>query len=210
MKRLAITAPTFLLALLLAFGCVAPEKAREPGGSQQMLPNGGGTRDPYLQVIENFSRGETEYEGLYNQFTYKATIVNSAVRESMLLKEADYFKWDPSQLQIERDKAAEKMATATDVFISFYTPERKNDNLTDSKSIWRVYLDFNGKRYEGKPRKARKLFAEMATLFPYHTRWNTAYYIEFQVPTAEAEGGSSKLTVTGPLGIKEVEFPSIR
>jgi hypothetical protein len=206
MKRIAYSA----LPLILVLGCVSPEKAREPGGSAQMLPNGGGTVDPYLKVIENFSRGEVEYEGLYNQFTYKATLVNAPIREAMLLKEAEYFKWDPSQLQTERDKAAEKMANSTDVFLSFYTPERKNDNLTDSKSIWRVYLDTNGKRYEGKPRKAKKLFAEMATLFPYHTRWNTAYYIEFPVPTSEIEGSSSKLTVTGPLGFKEVEFPSIR
>ena len=175
-----------------------------------MMPSGGGTQDPYLKVIENFSRGETEYEGLYNQFTYKGTLINSPIREAMLLKEADYFKWDPQQLQAERDKAAEKMAASTEVFLSFYTPERKNDNLTDSKSIWRIYLDLGGKRYEGKARKARKLFAEMATLFPYHTRWNTAYYIEFPVPTAEVENVSSRLTVTGPLGIKEVDFPSAR
>jgi hypothetical protein len=199
-----------VLPLVLMFGCVSPEKAKEPGGAQQMMPNGGGTSDPYLQVIESFSRGEVEYEGLYNQFTYKATLINSPIREAMLLREADYFKWDPAQLEAERTKAADRMTTMTDVFLSFYTPERKNDNLTDSKSIWRVYLDLGGKRYEGKARKAKKLFAEMSTLFPYHTRWNSAYYVEFAVPTATVEAGSSRLTVTGPLGVKEVDFPSIR
>jgi len=205
MKRLVI-----FLMMLVSFGCVSPEKAREPGGSVQMMPEGGGTRDPYLIVIEQFSQGEAEYESFYNQFTYRATLVNSAIREALLLREAQYFKWDPSKLAAEREKAAEKMLTSTEVFMSFYTPERRNDNLTDVKSIWRVYLDADGKRYEGKPRKARKLFAELAALYPYHTRWNTPYLVEFNVPTASIERSNLKFIVTGPLGDKEVAFNAIR
>lgn len=199
-----------LICIFVATGCIAPEKAREPGGSQQMLPGGGGTQDPYLKVIEQFSRGEAEYSGFYNQFTYKGTLINAAVREALLLHEAEYFKWDPTQLQTERDKAAAKMLESTEVFLSFYTPERKNDNLADLKSIWRIYLDVGGKRYEGKAKKARKLPAELQSLYPYHTRWNTPYYVEFPAPTATIEGQQATLIVTGPLGSKEVSFPPVR
>lgn len=190
--------------------CTAPEKAREPGGSTQMLPGGGGTQDPYLKVIEQFSRGEAEYSSFYNQFTYKATLINSPVREALLLHEAEYFKWDPSQLQAEREKAAKKMAESTELFVSFYTPERRNDNLSDLKSIWRIYLDVDGKRYEGKAKKSRKLLAELQSLYPYHTRWNTPYYVEFAVPTTAIEMGNPRLLITGPLGSKEVGFPPAR
>jgi hypothetical protein len=194
----------------LLSGCVAPEKAGEPGGAIQMLPAGGATRDPYLTVIESFSEGEADYEGFYNQFTYRATLINSPVREALLLHEADYFKWDPAQLADARAKAAEKMRSTTEVFISFFTPDRRNDNLSDAKSIWRVYLDVNGRRYQGLPKKSRKLLAELQSLYPYHTRWNTAYLIEFPVPTATAEKGEAKFTLTGPLGTKEVSIPAAK
>lgn len=199
-----------LLAVLcaLAVACTTPEKAGEPGGSVQMLEKGGGTVDPYLQVIEQFSEGDADYESFYNQFAYRATVVNSAVREATLLREADYFKWDPGQLAAEREKAAQKMGQSTEVFMSFFTPERRNDNLTDSKSIWRIYLDVGGKRYQGRPKKAKKLFAELNALFPYHTRWNTPYLVEFALPSSAIEGLPSTFTVTGPLGAKEIEFKS--
>lgn len=190
----------------LSVGCTTPEKAGEPGGANAMLESGGGTVDPYLKVIEQFSDGDSDYESFYNQFAYKATLVNAPVREATLLREAQYFKWDPQQLAEERDKAARKMEESTEVFMSFFTPERRNDNLTDNKSIWRMYLDVGGKRYQGKPKKAKKLFAELSTLFPYHTRWNTPYIIEFPLPTSAVEGATVKFTLTGPLGSREIGF----
>lgn len=189
--------------------CASNEKAGEPGGSNQMLPKGM-TKDPYLTVIETFSAGDAEYAGLYNQFTYRASLINSPVREASLLREAEYFKWDAHQLADAKAKAAEKMANSTEVFMSFFTPDRHNDNLTDGKSIWRVYLDVDGKRYEGVPKKAKKAFAELQALYPYHTRWNTPYLIEFPVPTASVDGITTKYVVTGPLGAQEIAFPSTR
>ncbi len=208
---------TRLISLRLALGitlivhigaCVSAEKAGEPGGSNQMLPKGS-TSSPYLLVLEPFSAGEAEYDGLYNQFTYRATLVNSPVREALLLREAEYFKWDPQQLANAKSKAQEKMANSTEVFMSFFTPDRHNDNLTDSKSIWRIYLDLNGKRFEGVPRKARKAFAELQALYPYHTRWNTPYLVEFPVPTQQAQSGVATYIVTGPLGVQEVKIPAV-
>lgn len=208
MKSQFFASLVFATGLLSAIGCATPEKAGEPGGAAQMLEKGGGTVDPYLRVIEHFSEGDADYESFYNQFAYRATIINAPVREATLLKEAEYFKWDPEQLATERTKAADKMEKTTEVFLSFFTPERRNDNLTDSKSIWRIYLDVGGKRYQGKAKKTKKQFAELQALFPYHTRWNSPYVIEFALPTSLIEGLPSKLTVTGPLGAKEVDFAS--
>ncbi len=206
--RIALNLTLTLATLIFIGACASSDKAGEPGGSNQMLPKGS-TSNPYLLVLEPFSAGEAEYDGLYNQFTYRATLVNSPVREALLLKEAEYFKWDPQQLFDAKAKAQEKMATSTEVFMSFFTPERQNDNLTDSKSIWRVYLDLNGKRYEGVPRKARKAFAEIQALYPYHTRWNTPYLVDFPVPTLQAQGGVATYIVTGPLGAQEIKIPAV-
>lgn len=198
-----------VLAAACLVACASSQKPGEPGGSNQMIPKGS-TKDPYLLVIENFSAGDAEYDGLYNQFTYRASLVNSPVREASLLREAEYFKWDANHLADAKARAMEKMSTSTEVFMSFYTPDRHNDNLTDSKSIWRIYLDVDGKRYEGSAKKAKKAFAELAALFPYHTRWNTPYIIEFPVPTSAADSSSAKFIVTGPLGAQEIAFPVAR
>ncbi|MCM2282750.1 MAG: hypothetical protein NDI61_12995 [Bdellovibrionaceae bacterium] len=209
MRATHVFCHTLLLSAVLTLGaCATAEKAGEPGGANAMLEKGGGTQDPYLKVIEQFSEGDSDYQTFYNQFAYKATLVNSPVREATLLKEADYFKWDPQQLATERAKAEKKMETTTEIFMSFFTPERRNDNLTDIKSIWRVYLDVDGKRYQGRAKKAKKLFPELNALFPYHTRWNTPYVLEFDLPTQTPQNAGAKLTVTGPLGTREIDFVS--
>ena len=107
------------------------------------------------------------------------------------------------------EKANQEMSHSTRVFISFFTPQRENDNLTDSGSIWKVYLDVNGMRYTGKPLRASRLIAEMRTLFPYHNRWSTGYWVTFPAATSSVEGHPVRLTITGPLGKKDVVFKAM-
>lgn len=164
----------------------------------------------YGMQIDRFSDGDAEYSGFYNNFEYKATLLNSAIRSALLQKQNDYYQWDRDKFMKERDKSDQEAATETSVFLSFFTPDRKNDNLFDSKSIWRVYLEADGRRYQGKVKRVRSLLAELQTLYPYHTRWNTPYVLSFPVPTNSIESQNSTLTVTGPLGSKTVRFTSTR
>ena len=196
--------------MLVIAGCAtADEKSNEPGGAVQMAP-AGPNPTPHFAVIDRFSSGESEYEGFQNQFTFRATLLNEPAREALLLREADYFKWSPAQLDEAKARAANEIAEKTEVFMSFYTPDRRNDNMTDSRSIWRVYLDVGGKRYAGTAKKARKELAELQSLFPYHTRWNTPYVVTFPVPTTTAQLEASSFMVTGPLGTKSVLIPAAR
>lgn len=160
----------------------------------------------HAQVIEKSSSGDSEFSGLYNTFELKATILNSTVRESILKRQSEYYLWEPSQLATEREKATQELSSETGVFLSFSTPERKNDNLADSKTIWRIYLEAGGRRYVGKAKRDRRLIAELQSLFPYHTRWNSPYTITFPVAASALEGQAIRLTVTGPLGTRVLEF----
>lgn len=165
--------------------------------------------DLYAAAIEKYSAGDTEYSGFYNAFEYKATLLNAPIRDVLLEKQANYYQWDQSKLMTERQKSLQELSSQTDIFVSFYTPTRQNDNLADSKTIWKVYLDAGGRRYEGKARKSKALFTELIALYPYHTRWNTPYTLTFPVPTTAIEAQESKLTITGPLGTREVQFPAV-
>lgn len=160
-------------------------------------------------VLQEYSDGESEYVGFYNNFEYRATLKNSSVRQALLELLAQYYQWDSEKLLSERNKSLQEMASETEVFLSFYTPDRRNDNLTDPKSIWKIYLDVGDRRYEGKPRKLRRNLAELQALYPYHTRWNTPYAVVFPIPTSAIETQISVVTVTGPLGTRSVRFKPI-
>lgn len=163
----------------------------------------------FEKLVENYSAGDSEYSGFYNNFEYKATLLNAPVREALLARQSAQYQWDREKLLTEKEKASQEMANETEVFLSFFTPDRQNDNLTDAKSIWRVYLDVAGRRYQGKPSRVRTLLAELQSLFPYHTRWNTPYSVSFPVPTSAIETQPSVLTITGPLGTRSISFKAV-
>jgi hypothetical protein len=163
----------------------------------------------HIAVIEDNSAGDSQFSGLYNTFELKATILNSEVREALLRRQSQYYQWDQAQQNTERERTLQELSSEANVFLSFSTPERKNDNLADKKSIWRIFLDVGGRRYVGQAKKERRLIAELQSLFPYHTRWNTPYMLTFPVGMTAIEAQTMKLTLTGPLGSRVLEFRSL-
>ncbi len=160
----------------------------------------------YSALIDKNSDGQSEYNGFHNNFEFRGTMLNSVVNEGMVKRQGDYYQWEEEKLSTERQKLTQEMSSMTRVHVSFFTPERKNDNLTGAKTIWRVFLDAGGQRYVGTVKKDHRLLAELQVLYPYHTRWTTAYVFEFPVPTSVIEGQDSTLTVTGPLGTRTIKF----
>lgn len=164
---------------------------------------------PHTEIIEKNSSGDSEFSGLYNTFELKATILNTPVRDALIQRQAEYYQWDQAQISAEREKSLQENSSESAIFVSFSTPERRNDNLADKKTIWRVFLDVGGKRYVGQAKKDRRLIAELQSLFPFHTRWNTPYIFTFPVAMNAIETDPIKLTVTGPLGSRVLEFSPV-
>lgn len=163
----------------------------------------------YAALIDRNSDGQSEYNGFHNNFEFRGTLLNSAVMDGMVKRQADYYQWEEEKIASEREKASQEMSSTTRVHVSFFTPERKNDNLADVKSIWRIFLDAGGQRYAGTAKKDRRLISELQVLYPYHTRWTTPYFFEFPVPTTVIEGQDATLTVTGPLGTRTIKFKAL-
>lgn len=162
----------------------------------------------YAKVLDKYSAGDVDYNGFYNSFGFHATIMNSEVLEANVRRQTHFYMWDKNRSEDERNKLFKNAAESTQVFLSFFTPDKKDDNLSTDKSIWRVLLDLNGKRYVGKIKKLKTNLSELITLYPYHTRWNTAYAVSFPVSVSQSETQVSKLTITGPLGSRNIDLNS--
>jgi hypothetical protein len=164
--------------------------------------------DQYVLTIDEYSAGEVEYEGAYNNFRFRTTLMNTVVQQAYIDKKTEIYKWDPVKRQAMLQKMQEPNSSQTSIFMSFFTPIRQDDNLSTAKSIWSIYLQTSQGRYEGKAVKNRDNRTELYLMFPYHQRFSSGYDITFNVPLSQVENEETTLTVSGPLGTKTVKFPA--
>ncbi len=164
------------------------------------------TPDDYIKVIESHSAGDVEYVGAYNHFNFRSTLMNTIIQNAVIDRKAALYLWDDIKKQQELGSMQADNASMTKVFMSFYTPDRRNDNLSTPKTIWALYLETPNGRYTGTAKRVRTNPTELMTLYPNHNRFTTAYSVEFPVALASVEGQKLKLTITGPLGTRSVEF----
>jgi hypothetical protein len=163
----------------------------------------------YESVIDRFTDRKENYTGLYNTLQIGGTLENSRVMAAELDQNARLYQWDQSKFNTEHNAAEEKLSKETSVFISFFTPEKKEDDLNKSTSMWKIFLDANGRRFEGKAVKIKLQPVEVKSLFEYHNRFSTPYRVTFPIGIRLIEGYPSKLTVTGPVGSATLNFPAV-
>jgi hypothetical protein len=163
----------------------------------------------FEKTTENYSNHIQVYSGLYNTVDMTGTLLNSAVAKAQLDQNARKYQWDAARYTTEKASFDARMQNETEIFLSFYTPERKHDDLHKNQTLWKIFLDTNNKRLEGKVKKVKLLTQEIRSLYPYHTTFATAYSITFAIPTRLVELSSSKLTVTGPVGTASLDFRSL-
>jgi hypothetical protein len=191
---------------LMTLACTSESTQTDPQDLKALSEKA--SQEDYEKVLTQYSGGDVDYNGFYNTFGFHVAILNSELIDARIKRQAFYYMWDQGRIDSEKDKSFKKASESTDIFLSFYTPDRHDDNLTTDKSIWRVLLDAGGKRYVGKIKKLKEPLTELATLYPFHTRWNTPYLVSFPIPTSQAETQTSKLTITGPLGSRSIDFPA--
>ena len=156
--------------------------------------------EDYYSALDTKTRKEKVYDGLYAKIEFTAVLLNSEISHLQLDQNARIYQWNLDQYSTEKAKVESDLSKQSTVFLSFFTPERKNDDLNKSKTLWRIFLDTNGKRYEGKIEKIKTVFAEVKTLYPAHNRWSTAYRVTFPVPISAIEkSATNKFTITGPV-----------
>lgn len=168
------------------------------------------SKSQYLNTVDYYSARDQVFSGLQNTIDLHGTMLNSEVMSAQLQYKARVYLWEKEKFMEETAKANAQMKKETSVFVSFYTPERKHNQLNKSKDLWKIFLDVNGKRYEAlKPLKMKELVSEVQGLYHYHQLFSTPYILTFPVSTFEAQKGAVKLTVTGPVASASIDFPAV-
>ena len=160
----------------------------------------------YREVLQKNSQHARSYNGFSNVVEIDAVFLNGEVRDAQTKRKATSFQWSDAEIKADRDYNQKIMLSETDFFMSFFTPESKDDNLGKADTVWRIFLDAGGKRYSGTVQKLQETPSEIADIYPEHTRWATPYLVKFLVPNSQIDGATSAVTITGPLGAAEMQW----
>ncbi len=160
----------------------------------------------FENIITDKTKKLEVYDGLYNILTVQATWLDSRVTEATLSHQARVSQWSEQIYREERTKKVNKNADTTEFFVSLYTPERRHSDLSKTKNLWKIFLEVNGERYEGKATKVKLLLSEIQSVYRYHNRWSVPYLISFSVPTSAVENKPATLTFTGAVGAAQLKF----
>lgn len=189
---------TLILVSFLFLGCAST--STNSNGVQVV------SQSEYEKRIDPHSKSIETYRGLLNTLHMNAVLLNSQVIDSQVLQKARLYQWNAEQLQTERNLLMQDAAKQTSVFVSLYTPDRKHDDLHKNKTLWKIFLDVQGKRFEGRAEKLKLLPNEIQALYPDHTRFATPYMVRFPVSANEIEGQPVKFTVTGTVSSATLEW----
>lgn len=160
----------------------------------------------YFQNLEKHTQRRQVYEGFNAVLDVSASLLTPTVSRGQLDHRARMYQWTEDQYTKELETLSKNQSTQTEVFLSFYTPERKHDDLHRPKTLWKIFLDVNGRRYEGKVEKMKSVLADVRSVYPHHNRWSSAYQARFNIPTQESSSAVATLTLTGPVGSTQIEF----
>lgn len=160
----------------------------------------------YQSLINEKTQRTEVYEGISNILTIQATWLDSQLTEGGLSHSARLAQWNEQTYKDEREKRINENAESTRFFVSFFTPEKKYSDLARSKSLWKVFLEVDGQRYEGKALRVKQSLSEIQVMYPYHNRWSTPYIITFPIATALVENKAATLTFTGAYASSQLHF----
>lgn len=176
--------------------------------SYEVTPTGQSikTTHNYMEIIERHTDSVRLYSGFYNILDMEATLISSEVAEAQLAQGGMLYQWDETRAKEEKAKFESRLSRETEMFLSFYVPDRKQDDLFKANTIWRIFLDVDGKRYAGKATRVKMQLVEIEGLYPYHNRFYSPYMVSFPVSIRSIEGKPMKVTVTGAVGSGVLEF----
>lgn len=198
LRDISLVILIFVGAAILATGCASTyENPQLPA----LVPE-----SEYYSEVAKYTESKKLYDGMYNKLQFSATLLNTKVSRTQADHNARIYQWDADLYANKKSEVETSLSKETKVFLSFFVPERKHDDLNKPKTLWRIFLDAGGKRYEGKAVKIKTILAELQLLYPEHNRWSTAYMVTFPVPVSMIENQETKLTMTGPVVSATAEF----
>ena len=160
----------------------------------------------YAQLITEKTHNDKKYNGFHNLYEVTATLLTTDIQMAQLDRIRFYQSWDQRTYQEQRERKQQNMSQDLQVFLSYYSPKKELKKLHSGETPWKVYLESNGKRYEGKIKKFINNKAQVNTLYPYHSRWSKGYVAVFKLPTSVSDSGKVKFIFTSSAGKSIFEF----
>jgi hypothetical protein len=160
----------------------------------------------YSDLIMRNTRHDIQYDGFYNKFEIYATFLNTQTQSAILQKNSDVYQWDTAEAQKQREKVFQENSTETRFAVSFFVPSVRLNDLHKGSSIWKIYLETNGQRYEGKTTRRNGKLEDIQATFPYHNRWSVPYEVVFKVPLTAVEQGPVHFILTSSQGTTKFEY----
>ena len=182
-----------ILISLLTLGC----QTVVPAGPQ-VVQNV--TEDRYIPIYKRYTQTVKEYSGFHNTYEARMTFQHSQLNTMRLRRKGHYLRWSLDRFQKEREKLFQEMSTEARGFLLFYTPEIEYDDLNKPNTIWKVYLEFDGQRYEGKAVKAKEKRIELQAQFPDIDAFSSSYFVTFPLPTSVVEDQAFTIILTSSVG----------
>ena len=164
------------------------------------------TRSQYEKSLKKFTRENERYQrkDFHASLKWHATHLHS----DYLKIEAEFLKriYDLSDAEKNNhlSKQIQNSKNKTIFFVSFYSYEFENSDLSAEKSGWKLKLVSGGKSYS--PLSIKKIPKSTPLLkkkFPYIDIWSRNYYIEF--PKVDAQNHLI-LKVNGPFGHDDLHW----
>lgn len=157
----------------------------------------------YLKNLTDNTRSSRKYEGFYQLFQVHVTRLTSQVQDMVLQRKGHYYQWSRQQYLQEKQADMKLRSTEAQFFLQFFTPDVIYDDLNKPRTIWRVYLEWNGQRYEGTVKKVIAKPVEIQALYPSFDRFSTPYMVTFQVPMNAVEQSPARVVLTSSIGQAE-------
>ena len=160
----------------------------------------------YTKRMNAKTKSDKRYNGFYQLYETHVTFIDSDVQSLVLQRKSDVYQWDQDKAQKEREKMFQENSSASKFFLVLFTPNKKLTDLHRGNSIWKLYLDVNGDRYEAKIKKMQGPLANTKAIYPSTNRFSQPYEVSFNVPTNTIEDNSAKFILTSALGTTELNF----
>jgi hypothetical protein len=189
---------TLIAMLTLSCASTQPQSSNVVG--MQM------SQSQYENLIDKHTQRAQKYDGFYNKFEVFATFLNTEVQTAILQRRSDVYQWDMTQAQKEREKMFQENSTETRFAVSFFVPSARLNDLHKGASIWKLYIETNGQRYEGKATRRNGKLEDLQAIYPYHNRWSIPYDVVFKVPLSAVEQSPVKFIITSSQGSATFDY----
>lgn len=163
----------------------------------------------YEKSLEEYTQRVEKFDGIQNVFTVYASLLNEAVLQKQNQFRAKFLMWSEQKQKEESEALQQNLSQKIEVFLSFYTPVAKNNDLDKAQSIWRVFLDSQGKRYVGTVSKMPGAAADIKAFYPHHEPWSSGYMVTFPVSAKQIQVEDARVLITSSLGSGEFQFKKL-